>query len=95
MWAVSKSLRLPFDIEISDVNELPYTISYVIRKRSQVDSFRELPKEKRPTEKMIWDGTSEEVEDWFDDIFKRDRSSKSRNRNDGLVLELDKRLIEG
>ncbi len=55
---------------MDDVSELPYTISYVIRKRSQIDSFRELPKEKRPTEKMMWEGTSEELEDWFDKIFK-------------------------
>ena len=43
---------------------------------------------------MIWDGTSEEVEDWFDNVFKRNKDSKSRGRNEGLVMELDKRLIE-
>jgi len=85
---------LPFDININDVSELPYTISYIIRKKSQVDSFRELPKEKRPTETMIWEGSPEELERWFDRVF--DRKNKYNNPTDpGLIMEIDKKLIEG
>ena len=63
-----------------------------MRKKSQIDSFRELPKEKRPTETMIWEGSSEEIEDWFDKVFDR----KKANPNDpGLIMEIDKKLIEG
>ena len=80
-------------MELNDVSELPYTISYVIRKRTQVDSFRELPKEKRPTEKMIWEGTPEELEGWFDKIYNT--KSKDSSTNIGLTMEIDKKLIEG
>jgi hypothetical protein len=30
-----------------------------------------LPKEKRPTEKMIWDGKPEEIEMWLDRVFSK------------------------
>lgn len=72
---------------------MPYTISYVIRKRSQIDSFRELPKEKRPTEKMIWEGSSKEIDEWFDKVF--DRKNKNKPNYPGLIMEIDKSLIEG
>jgi len=35
----------------------------------QIDSFMELPKEKRPP-KTIWDD-SEKLDDWFDRVFDR------------------------
>ncbi len=37
----------------------------------QVDSINELPKEKRPSDHLIWDASSDELEDWFDRIFKK------------------------
>ncbi len=52
------------------LTQLPYTISYVIRKMQQIDNLNELPKEKRPTDEIIWDGTSEEMEDWLDKVLK-------------------------
>jgi len=65
-----------------------------VRKKSQIDSFRELPKEKRPTETMIWEGSPEELETWFDRVF--DRKTTTINPNDpGLIMEIDKKLIEG
>ena len=80
-------------MKMSDVSELPYTISYVIRKRTQIDSFRELPKEKRPVEKMMWEGTSEELEDWFDKIYNK--KTKNNPASPGLIMEIDKKLVEG
>lgn len=56
-------------------DELPWTISYVIRKRSQIDSFNELPQEKRPPEKMIWYGTSKDIDDWFKKVFKMGKAN--------------------
>jgi len=52
---------------------LPYTISFVIRKRQQLDSLNELPKEKRPPDLMFWDGTPEELESWLDNVFKKNK----------------------
>ena len=68
--------------------DVPYTISYVIRKRQQVDSYSELPKEKRPPESMIWEGTPEEIDDWFDAVFS---SGKSKNNNDEIIID----MVEG
>ncbi len=51
-------------------DELPWTISYVIRKRAQIDSFNELPAEKRPPESMIWYGSNKDIDEWFKKIFK-------------------------
>ncbi len=35
----------------------------------------EIPKEKRPDDEMIWDGTSEELEDFLDKVFKGKQSN--------------------
>lgn len=48
---------------------MPYTISYIIRKRQQIDNLNELSKEKRPPDDIIWDGTPEQLEDWLDRVF--------------------------
>lgn len=34
----------------------------------QIDSLNELPKEKRPTEKMMWDGDGDEMEKWIEEV---------------------------
>jgi len=71
MWSVAKALRIPLDASISTLSDLPYTISYVIRKRQQIDNLNELPKEKRPPEFMIWYGTSEDIDDWLERVFNK------------------------
>ena len=93
MWANTKALRIPFYLDVEDAKKLPFTISYVIRKLTQIDSFNELPKEKRPTEKLAWEGTSEELEEWFDKIFNTKK--KGSPSDPGLIMEIDKNLIEG
>lgn len=52
---------------------MPWTIAYCIRKRDQVNAYGELPKDKRPPEIMIWWGTQEEIDNWFDRVFKREK----------------------
>jgi hypothetical protein len=34
----------------------------------QIDNLSELGKDKRPPELMIWDGTSEEIDNWIDKV---------------------------
>lgn len=66
---------------------MPYTIAYVVKKRQQIDSFNELPKDKRPTDDLIWDGTPEEIDDWLDRVFdKKNKPSK---------INLDLSEVEG
>ena len=43
---------------------------------------------------MIWEGSSEELDKWFDRVFSR--KSAHNNPNDpGLIMEIDKKLVEG
>lgn len=69
LWSISKSLQIPLDPKIKELIDVPYTISYVIRKRQQIDNLHEMPKNKQPPEKMIWEGTSEDLESWIERVF--------------------------
>ena len=55
------------------LSDVPHTISFVIRKRQQIDGLNELPKDKRPPEEIIWDGTPEEMDEWLDTVFDRNK----------------------
>lgn len=81
-------MQIPVDKRIEGLADIPYTISYIIRKRQQIDNLNELPKNKRPTEEMIWDGTSEEIEEWLDKVFDK----KHKDTVDIVVKPTD---IEG
>jgi hypothetical protein len=61
-------LSIPLDPKVKDLTQLPHTISFVIRKLQQIDNLSELPKEKRPTDEILWDGTSEELEEWIEKV---------------------------
>lgn len=58
-------MKVPLDDSVEEIEDLPYTISFVVRKRQQIDNLNELPEEKRPPELMLWDGTSEEIDAWL------------------------------
>jgi hypothetical protein len=73
MWSISKALQIPLDKNVKYLSDIPNTLSFVIRKRIQIDGFNELPKEKRPPELMIWDGSSKDIDDWLDRVFKRNQ----------------------
>lgn len=71
MWTLSKALQVPLDPNIKELRDTPYTISYVIKKRQQIDNLSQIPKEKRPPEHMVWDSPPEKIEEWLDKVFKR------------------------
>lgn len=77
---MSKALHIPLDRNIERLIDVPYTISYTIRKRQQIDNLAELPKEKKPPEDIIWEGTPEELDEWIDKVFDRKKPD-----NDGEV----------
>jgi hypothetical protein len=85
MWSMSKALRVPLDKRLTLLHTIPHTISYVIRKRQQIDTFNELPEEKRPPTDLIWDGTAEEIDEWFDRVFDR----KNKDYEDNIIVDLD------
>lgn len=76
-------MRTPLDENVKYLREIPYTLSFVIQKRIQIDNLNEIPKDKRPTETMIWIGTSKDIENWLDKVYKR--SSGKNNREDNLI----------
>ena len=43
----------------------------------QIDNLNELPKEKRPPSDVIWDGTSDEMDEWLDSVL-----SGPKNKNE-------------
>lgn len=67
---------------------MPYTISYVIRKRTQIDNLNELPKEKRPPEIYLWDKSTEDLEMWLDGVL-----GKNKTKEKEMTISL--RDIEG
>lgn len=48
------------------IKDYPYTISFCIKKALQIESFFELPKDRRPDE-SIWDN-NKELEEWMDNL---------------------------
>lgn len=87
---MSKALHEPLDNSIKYLADIPHTISYVIRKRTQIDSLNELPKEKRPPELMIWDGTYSDIDEWLDRVYNR-----KKKEPDNFTFTLDDLDIEG
>lgn len=67
---MARDLKVPLDDKITKLRDIPYTISYVVRKRMQVDNLNELPKEKRPSDKLIWYGSEKELDNWIENVMK-------------------------
>jgi len=65
-------------------------MSFIIRKRQQIDSLNELGKDKRPPESMIWDSEPEALEEWLDNIF----DTKGKKQNE-FELKIKPSDIEG
>lgn len=76
LWSISKALQIPIDTKITELKEVPYTISYIIRKRVQIDNLNELGKDKRPPDKILWEGSSEELDDWLDKVLQTNPKKK-------------------
>jgi hypothetical protein len=64
-------LQIPLDKKIKELIDIPYTISFVIKKRLQIDNLNELPKDKKVPEYMLWDSSPEEIEEWLDRVMNR------------------------
>ena len=51
---MAKETGLPIAEGLDAANELPHTISFAVMYRVRIDSFNELPKDKRPP-RDLWD----------------------------------------
>ena len=74
IWVIANTLKQPLHPSLQSTSEYPHTVSFCCRKQMQIDSFMELPKEKRPPKRM-WDD-SEKLEDWFDRVFDRKKQTE-------------------
>ncbi len=68
--------------------DLPWTMSYVAKKRLQVDNLMELPKEKRPPDTILWWGTPEDLEEWLDKVLGTG-TEKEDEKIDFLIRQED------
>lgn len=80
---MSENLGVPLDKSLREIKDIPYTLSFCIKKSKQIDSFFELPKDKQPPE-SIWDD-SQELKYWFDNLYN----------NEPNQLEFDLGEVEG
>ena len=65
--AVNKATNIPLAKGLTDSEDIPHTISFAILYRSRIDSFSELPKEKRPP-RDLW-AKAYKLEQFFEDVF--------------------------
>jgi hypothetical protein len=54
-----------------------------MRKRMQIDNLNELPKEKRPSDYMIWYGIAEDIDDWLEKVL-----DNKKNYPDSVEMNL-------
>lgn len=78
-------MGFPLDPKVKNLYQLPYTISFVVRKMQQIDALAELPKEKRPPDKILWEGTSEEMDEWLSKVLDH----KTKQEVDILITDVE------
>ena len=90
LWPIAKALRIPLDSRLGTITDLPYTISYVMRKRLQIDSLSELPREKRPPDNILWSDVPEDLEEWLDTVLETKSEDKEQ---DSDMIHISEREI--
>lgn len=51
----------------------------------QIDGLNELPKEKRPPDSILWDGTQDELDEWLDRVLNK----KQQTEVDILIKDVE------
>jgi len=73
---MSKALGIPLVEGLTTADNMPHPISFAVMYRERIDSFRELPKDKRPP-RNLWNKPYR-LEQWFDEVFDRkDNTTKN------------------
>jgi len=75
LWTTARELRIPLDTRLEELYDIPHTISFVMRKKIQADNLSELPKDKRPPIKMIWEGTPEEIDTFLERVYGKNEDT--------------------
>lgn len=82
-------MQIPLDPKVKELADLPYTISFIIRKRQQIDNLSELPKDKKPPDSIIWDSDPEVLEEWLEKVFD------TKKGNNKIEFSINPKDIEG
>lgn len=53
-------------------------MTYIIRKRIQIDSYDQLDEEKRPPENMIWEEDSDTLNSWLRRVLSGKQETRSK-----------------
>ena len=61
-------------------------MSFCIRKRLQIDNLSELGKEKMPPDYILWDGSSEDIDEWIDKVMD---TKGRKHSNDKVFINMD------
>jgi len=77
--ALHKTIGVPLAEDIETATDLPHTLSFAILYRDRIDSFNELPKDKRPP-RNLWDKPYE-LEKFFDAIWGDKESGKDTGQD--------------
>lgn len=84
---LSKELAIPLIEGVKTADDMPYTISNAVLYRARINSFQELPKDKRPP-RNLWDKTHK-LDEFFEDVF----DIKSNGRETEFI-EFDENEVE-
>lgn len=77
--ATHKITGIPLAEGLENTIDLPHSISYAILYRERIDSFNELPKDKRPR-RHLWDKPFA-LSEYLDTIWEKDGPTQERNIN--------------
>lgn len=53
----------------------------------QIDSLNELPKDKRPPDDILWDGTAEDLDEWLNRVLNS--KGKTQTNVDILIKDIE------
>jgi hypothetical protein len=73
---VQKETGLPFAEGLDTVVDLPHTLTYAILYQSRLNSFNELPKDKRPP-RYMWDRPYE-LSQYLEHVWDNDNNGDSK-----------------
>ena len=79
---------MPLIEDIETTSELPHTVSFAIMFAAKLNSFNELPKDKRPP-RGIYDKPYK-LEQWFDEVF----DTKNPRERENTSIEFDPDEVE-
>ena len=65
---ISKTLGIPLVEGLSNASDLPHTVSLSVTYRTRINSFYELPEDKRPP-RNLWD-KPHRLSEFLDEVFK-------------------------